>query len=33
MLRDIAISSYNQHWFKMDKLKWTFRELVIAADR
>ncbi len=33
MLRDIATSSYRQHWFSMDKLKFTFRELAIAAYR
>jgi hypothetical protein len=33
MLRDIATSSYRQHWFSMDKLKSTFRELLIAAHR
>src|SRR5271168_1983407 len=33
MLKDIAISSYNQHWFSMDKLKFTFRELAMTAYR
>ncbi len=33
MLRDIATSSYRQHWFSMEKLKFTFRELAIAAYR
>jgi hypothetical protein len=33
MLRDIATSSYRQHWFSMDKLKSTYRELLIAAHR
>jgi hypothetical protein len=30
---DIAISSYKQQWFKMDKLKCTYRQLVMAGDR
>jgi hypothetical protein len=33
MLRDIATSSYRQHWFSMEKLKLTFRELAMAAYR
>ncbi len=33
MLRDIATSSYRQHWFSMEKLKFTFRELAMAAHR
>jgi hypothetical protein len=33
MLKDIATSSYRQHWFSMDKLKLTFRELAMAAHR
>ena len=33
MLRDIATSSYRQHWFSMEKLKSTFRELAVAAYR
>jgi hypothetical protein len=31
MLKDIATSSYRQHWFSMAKLKLTFRELAMAA--
>jgi hypothetical protein len=31
MLRDIATSSYRQHWFSMDKLKLTFHQLAMAA--
>jgi hypothetical protein len=31
VLRDIATSSYRQHWFSMDKLKLTFCELAVAA--
>ena len=31
MLRDIATSSYRQHWFSLDKLKSTIRELFVAA--
>jgi hypothetical protein len=31
MLKDIAASSYRQHWFSMAKLKLTFRELAMAA--
>jgi hypothetical protein len=33
MLKDIATSSYRQHWFSMDKLKVTFRQLAMAAYR
>jgi hypothetical protein len=33
MLKDIATSSYRQHWFSMKKLKLTFRALAIAAYR
>ena len=33
MLRDIATSSYRQHWFSMEKLKFIFRELAMAAHR
>jgi hypothetical protein len=28
-----ALSSYRQGWFSMDELKFTFRELVMAAHR
>jgi hypothetical protein len=31
MLRDIATSSYRQHWFSMEKLRSTFRQLAMAA--
>jgi hypothetical protein len=33
MLKDIAISGYNQHWFSMEKLKSTFLQLAMAAYR
>jgi hypothetical protein len=33
MLEDIALSSYRHGWFSMDKLKFTYRELLIAAHR
>ena len=33
MLEDIALSSYRNHWFSMDNLKCTYRELLIAAHR
>ena len=33
MLKDIATSSYRQHWFSMDHLKSTYRELLVAAHR
>ena len=32
-LKEIAICSYNHHWFSMKKLKSTFRELAMAAYR
>jgi hypothetical protein len=31
MLKDIATSSYRQHWFSMEELKLTFFELAMAA--
>jgi hypothetical protein len=31
MLKDIATSSYRQHWFSMEKLKLTFRTLAKAT--
>jgi hypothetical protein len=31
MLKDIVISSYNNGWFSMNKLRSVFRELAIAA--
>ena len=31
MLKDIATSSYRQHWFSMEKLKLTVRALAIAT--
>lgn len=31
VLKDITLSSYRHGWFKMDKLKCTFRELAIAV--
>jgi hypothetical protein len=31
MLKDIATSSYRQHWFSMEKLKLTFRALAMAT--
>jgi hypothetical protein len=31
VLRDVATSSYRQHWFSMEELKLVFRELAIAA--
>ena len=31
MLRDIATSSYRQHWFSMEELKLVFRELAMAS--
>jgi hypothetical protein len=31
MLKDIATSSYRQHWFTMENLKLTFRALAIAT--
>lgn len=33
MLEDVALSSYRSHWFSMNKLKFTYRELLIAAYR
>ena len=33
MLEEIALSSYRNHWFSMDNLKSTYRELLIAAHR
>lgn len=33
MLRDIATSCYRQHWLTMDNLKFTFRDLAVAAHR
>jgi hypothetical protein len=33
MLEDIALSSYRHGWFSMEKLKLTYRELLIAAHR
>jgi hypothetical protein len=33
MLEDIALSSYRHSWFSMDKLKFTYRELLMAAHR
>ena len=33
MLEDIALSSYRHYWFSMEKLKFTYRELLIAAHR
>ena len=33
MVKEIAICSYNYHWFSMNKLKSTFRELAMAACR
>jgi hypothetical protein len=33
MLEDIALSSYRHHWFSMEKLKSTYRELLVAAHR
>jgi hypothetical protein len=33
MLEDIALSSYRNHWFSMDNLKSTYRELLVAAHR
>jgi hypothetical protein len=33
MLVDIALSSYRHYWFSMEKLKFTYRELLIAAHR
>jgi hypothetical protein len=33
MLEDIALSCYRHGWFRMDELKFTYRELLIAAHR
>lgn len=33
MLKDMALSSYRPGWFSMDKLKFAFRELAMAAYR
>jgi hypothetical protein len=33
MLEDIALSSYRHGWFSMDKLNFTYRELLMAAYR
>ena len=33
VLRDVATSSYRQHWFSMEELKSVFRELAMAAYR
>jgi hypothetical protein len=33
MLEDIALSSYRHHWFSMNKLKSTYRELLMTAHR
>ena len=33
MLEYIAISSYNHGWLSMEKLKFTYRDLLIAAHR
>jgi len=33
MLRDIAVSCTNQGWFSLDELKFTLRELLIAAHQ
>jgi hypothetical protein len=33
MLEDIALRSYRHGWFSMDKLKFIYRELLIAAHR
>jgi hypothetical protein len=33
MLKDIAESSYRQHWFSMDKLRFAYRQILIAAHR
>jgi hypothetical protein len=31
ILKDIATSSYRQHWFSVEKVKFTFFELAMAA--
>ena len=33
MLEDIALSSYRHGWFPMEKLKFTYHELLMAAYR
>ena len=33
MLEDIALSSFRHGWFRMDELKSTHRELLMAAYR
>jgi hypothetical protein len=33
MLEDIALSSYRHGWFPMEKLKFIYRELLMAAHR
>ncbi len=33
VLRDVATSSYRQHWFSMEELRLVFRELAMAAYR
>jgi hypothetical protein len=33
MLEDIALSSYRHGWFSMEKLAFTYRELLMAAHR
>jgi hypothetical protein len=33
MLKDIAACCYRHRWFSMDKLRSTYRELIIAAHR
>jgi hypothetical protein len=33
MLEDIALSSFRHGWFRMDELKFTYRELLMAAYR
>jgi hypothetical protein len=33
MLKDIAECSYRHHWFSMDKLRSTYRQILIAAHR
>jgi hypothetical protein len=33
MIEDIALSSYRHGWLSMDKLRFIYRELLIAAHR
>jgi len=33
MLKDVALSCYRHGWFSMEKLKFTYRELLMAAHR